>query len=1251
MSTSSKKKHAPARETPTVRLTANWYDVEEISCAQRTCVRRGMQADAVRAAIERDRSGDGVGVFATLATSCIEDVGLASPMSLSAVLVSMAMWEADTAAGKHREARAHMAAAVASVASWPKSRLVADAAVKTIEVDLDALVARMTTDMAFEEIGGHTLLTDSVTWGSTLAEPSPSARKTATAAALEAGGRIDAQRAVATFGALVRVACEVWSDGVAPAEIVDSQDDVAASSESSASSDSAKTHATPCASDGAGKEEEEEEDDGTAATVEDVDAAALAEGTTLTIEEGTLALVHILVAMQDIEGRRVEWPPKGPRAPLRPPFIDDAMRSINAEAGSAMARNCWPTLCGASARDFFSRPVAWAFGPLLAVARSSNCERAVMALLGLAEALARGLVHPRPALVAGVLMTVRHSTLTWDERRIDVQAVATRPDIAAALAAYDVPTVCDLMNALSPSSSGGAVGREAIAAARPLFIDPERHLDGTTSRHAGCSTTDVIPLAAAAALTMCPHAADLWTSDEMAKSHGPPLSDAPCDARLAAGAREIAPRCAPDQMADSYPTVDDADAAARVRAWINKGDTAARARHSVWARTLPDTAYTAPTPPKRTPSSSSSSSSKKRTGATDAPAKTPTEQQQQQQQRQPKSKAASSKRRRDPATPNSTSKRAKIDDSDSDAKDTAVLSATQKSASFSSSSGSPMDHEPTTAPVSAPLKKGRAPPRITHSAVLTTVRAPGSSDAIEASSALDILRPGRLLRIVQVVYEEVDPTAESMVVCDVGVCLLRHDATTVAHGHGGGKRSNSNAPDRGSSTAPPPSLQQTAQTMLTEVAMTSATSGTAPFVPLATPMTKTLTTSASTTAPPLGVCTASGGTPGATNTQLSAVPVAPPTTTTRSRSRAAEALTPCPDLVARLTPKVLDDETVALIKIAPLAQKPTLTTKKCVYMLADGAYKGPYAVDQRADVVRVVRTLYRERVMRDLWGDSIVAHHEPVFDPHARAIYLRMDLVGDRGPDGPEPWTTVTCAVKRGRSEHNVEVVNRDSHGLVIINTMEWLGSQNFVDAFAHVVVHMAARYLIDGGDANLNNIIGCPRRGAASVTAVDIEDNRNCSNKKRKKTKKPAAAVAMQVDDDAGGDDEAAETTTAAAATKITAIATAAPVAAPPTLMRCLFSPGRGPKADEQPTFDALLREHMGVVRDFTERVRESLKDAPPGDIIPGAADYAREIGYYVNPIASADVPTCGQIGARLDVLEACLDQFEGVADDRQNE
>nr|UDO47859.1 hypothetical protein [Pandoravirus massiliensis] len=1248
-----------------MRLTANWYDVEEMACAQRTCVRRGMEADAVRVAIERDRSGDGVGVFATLAASCIEDVGLALPMSLSAVLVSMAMWEADTAAGKQREARAHLAAAVASVASWPKSRLVADAAIKTMEVDLDALVARMTTDMAFEEIGGHTLLTDSVAWGSALAEPAPSSRKVATAAAIEARGRIDAQRVVATFGALVRVACEVWSDGVTPADIAQ-QDTGEALTESPVldrSLDSEKTHGTSPPS--IPPDAIDKHDAATAPAAvpaEDVDAAALAEGTTLTIEEGTLALVHILVAMQDIEGRRVDWPPKGVKAASRPPFVDDAMRSISAEAGSAMARNCWPTLCGAGARDFFSRPVAWAFAPLLAMARSANCERAVMALLGLAEALARGLVHPRPALVAGVLMTVRHSTLVWDERRIDVQAVATRPDIAAALSAYDVPSVCDLL-------ASGAASRESISAARSFVLDPERHLDGTTLRHAGRSTTDAIPSAFAssgvvsAASPQVDH--DLWTHDEMGKSHGPSLSDAPSDARLAAGVADLAPRCPPDQMAESYPITSEADAAARVRAWVDKGDAAARARHPVWARTLPDLAYVVPAAPKR---ASSSALSKKRSGAPGAlHASTDTSSDQQQQQPPPKAKPAASKRRRDPSTPSGASKRTKVDDTcqeDGDAKkkkkkSTEALSTGQKDAhesamdcdaaaaahqavpmantpapTSSSSSATPSSTaSTTTSSSSSSSKRARAMSRPSRGATLTTVWAPGSSDSVSASGATDLLRPGRLLRIVQVVYEEVDATEEeAMDVCDVGVRLVRHDTgSTTAHAN---KRSNTTVVDRAAGLHPTQPPVQTAPTATPSAAVPSAKP--TPTVTAASHLQE-----AQAVAP--GVLPTAPSGAGAS----AAVP-----TPTRSRSRAAEALTPCPDLVARLTPRVLDDETVSLIKVAPLAQKPTLTTKKCVYMLADGAYKGPYAVDQRADVVRVVRTLYRERVMRDLWGDSIVARHEPVFDPHARVIYLRMDLVGDRGPDGPEPWTTVTHMVKRGRSEHSVDVVNRDSHGLVIINTMEWLGSQNFVDAFAHVVVHMAARYLIDGGDANLNNIIGCPRRGAASVTAVDIEDNRNRSREKKKKPKKLAAtaAAASQQASDGGGDpggdgDESPEAVVVATTTPATA------PAAHPTLMRCLFSPGRGPKADEQPTFDALLREHMGVVRAFTERVNESLKGALPGDIIPGAADYARDIGYYVNPTASAEVPTCGQIKARLDVLEACLDQFEGAGDDRQVE
>ena len=255
-----------------------------------------------------------------------------------------------------------------------------------------------------------------------------------------------------------------------------------------------------------------------------------------------------------------------------------------------------------------------------------------------------------------------------------------------------------------------------------------------------------------------------------------------------------------------------------------------------------------------------------------------------------------------------------------------------------------------------------------------------------------------------------------------------------------------------------------------------------------------------------------------------------------------------------------------------------------------------------------------------------------MLDPRSRALYLRMALVGDCGPD---KWETSWCTVKRSGSEHDVEVVNRESHGLVVINTMEWLGSSHFVSAFARVVVHMSARYLIGGGDANLNNIIGCPTRGAASVTAVDIEDNRDCGGKKKKK-KAPVAKVQVAAATD-GGDDAAAA---AAGGTDAGLTTSSVPR---PTLMRCLFAPGRGPKADEQPTFDALLLEHMGVVRDFTDRVRESIGNGTNDTGVEGAAEYARKIGYM--DAAAAEVPTCAQIAARLDVLEACLDEFEGLS------
>ncbi|AGO83765.1 hypothetical protein psal_cds_227 [Pandoravirus salinus] len=1157
MSTAAKKKRpTPADEATSPALTANWYDATEMACALRTCLRRGHQVDAVRVAVERDRSGDGAGVFASLATACVEDVGLASPMALSAVLASMAMWEASVAAGKHREARAHLAAVVAATASWPKSRLVADASIKTIEVDLEPLVASMTTETAFDEMGGHALLTDSVAWAASIAEPVPSARKAAAAAAIEACGRIDAQRAVATFAGLARVASEVWANGVTPADIEEAQKD-----DTGTDMDEAQQGQGPLEREGGAAAQPPAEGE----AVDMQDAAALAEGTTLMVEEGVLALGHIVLAIECIECRRVEWPPKGAAAPHRPSFVDDAMRLINAEPGADAAHPYWPTLAGRAAREFFCRPVAWAFGPLLAVARGANCERAVMALLSLMEALARGLVHARPALTAAVLLTARHAVISWDERKIQVQALATRPDIAEAIEAYDAPCVSDLV-------ARGALDAASIATARVMVVDPERHLDGTTARHAGRSTLDTLAAAVAGIAATDPLAGALWTSDEMAKSHGPAFCSAPSDACLAAGVALPADAAAAPHVDNVYAAVDSADAAARVRSWTDSGDTAARIRHPVWVHALGDVAYVVPTPPKRP----SSSSRKRPTG--------PQQQQQQQQKPRPsqpspsRPKAASPKRRREPPTSTVAAS------SDSNAPDGAAADAAP--------------------PDAAPAAKRHKPDvAATQNAVLATIVPTGATEPVRASDAASLLRPGCILRIVEVIYEEVDPSDAMDIGGDATVRMRRNTASHAAGAHSSGIADNA--------------ATSTAASLPRPVADVSAADVSAPIAQqqhTPAPSTEAVSAPAQRPSPSL-----MGGT---------AAPRAP----TRSRSRAADALAPCPDLVARLAPRVLDDAAIARIETAPLAQKPTLTTKKCVYMLADGAYKGPYAVDQRADVVRVVRTLYRERVMRDLWGDAIVARHEPVFDPHARVIYLRMDLVGDRGPEGDQPWSTLPFTVKRGGSEYDVEVVNRDSHGLVIINTMEWLGSENFVGAFAHVVVHMAARYLIDGGDANLNNIIGCPRRGAPSVTAVDIEDNRNCSKKKKKKTKKAAATVVVVVADGEPTDGDAAD---------------GEPRATPaaPTLMRCLFAPGRGPKADEQPTFDALLREHMGVVRDFVDRVRTSFGTAAPGEIVPGAAEYAHQIG-YVEATAGAEVPTCGQIAARLAILEACLDEFEGIDD-----
>ncbi|BCU03503.1 hypothetical protein [Pandoravirus japonicus] len=1143
-----------------------------MACALRTCVRHGHRADAVRVAVERDRSGDGTGVFASLAAACIEDIGLASPMALPTVLASMVLWETNVAAGRHKEARAHLAAVVAAVAAWPKSRLVADASIKSIEVDLDPLVASMTTETAFDEMGGHALLTDSVAWAASIAEPAPSMRKAATAAAVQAHGRIDAQRAVATFAGLARVASEVWANGVTPADIEQAQ------MEEDEQQQQEKTDADGYARSVAAAATGEAEEAGTQ------DAAALAEGTTLMVEEGVLALGHIVLALEAIEGRRVEWPPKGAAALQRPPFVDEAMRSINAEPRPDAPHPYWPTLAGRGAREFFCRPVAWAFGPLLAVARGANCERAVMALLSLMEALARGLVHARPALTAAVLITARQAVVSWDERKIQVQALATEPDIAKAIEAYDAPSVTDLV-------ARGALDAATIAAARTLVVDPARHLDGTTARHMGHSTLAMLTTAIAGASTDPLLVGALWTPEEMAKSHGPALSAVPSDAHLAAGISlpadddDESVGGAP-KVDNAYAAVDAADAAARVRAWADSGDAAARTRHPAWAHALPDAAYVVPTPPKRS-SSSSSSSSKKRV----------VDQQQSQQPQPPaattRAKSASPKRRRESGT---------------------ATAAAGKHADCMAGDAAPVKAAATVPTDAGPAaKRHKADTHVSHDAVIATVVAAGATESVRASDAVGLLCPGRILRIVEVIYEEVEPTDAMEVACDATVRLTRNTvATPVTQGaYSSGADGVASPETVSSSLSLPP----------------GETAGTATAVSGHPPQQQ------QQHAPPTPT-TAPVQRPPPSSPSAAGTAVAPSRAPARSRSRAADALTPCPDLVARLAPRVLDDAAIARIEAAPLAQKPTLTTKKCVYMLADGAYKGPYAVDQRADVVRVVRTLYRERVMRDLWGDAIVARHEPVFDPHARVIYLRMDLVGDRGPDGDQPWSTLPFTVKRGGSEYDVEVVNRDSHGLVIINTMDWLGSENFVGAFAHVVVHMAARYLIDGGDANLNNIIGCPRRGASSVTAVDIEDNRNCSKKKKKKTKKAVGTAAATADGDApaaAGDGEPR------------------PAPAAPTLMRCLFAPGRGPKADEQPTFDALLREHMGVVRDFADRVRASLGTGAPTEIIPGAAEYAREIG-YVEATAGAEVPTCGQVAARLDILEACLDEFEGIGEDEDD-
>ena len=136
------------------------------------------------------------------------------------------------------------------------------------------------------------------------------------------------------------------------------------------------------------------------------------------------------------------------------------MKAIGGGIGSDMARDCWPTLAGRGCREFFGRPTAWLFAPLLAIARGADCERLVMALLAIMEAMARGLVHARVLLTAAVLTTARHSIISWEERRIDVQALASEKPLAASIEAYDQPT-------LSSSSSSNVDNRRLCPGCMP----------------------------------------------------------------------------------------------------------------------------------------------------------------------------------------------------------------------------------------------------------------------------------------------------------------------------------------------------------------------------------------------------------------------------------------------------------------------------------------------------------------------------------------------------------------------------------------------------------------------------------------------------------------------------------------------------------------------------------------------------------------------------------------------------------------
>jgi uncharacterized membrane protein YgcG len=1156
---------------PTARLTANWYDAQEMACMQRTCVRRGLVREAVMAAVERDRSGDGEGAFASLVASLIDDIGLASPMSLPTVLASLSAWRkhaaaaeeaaaAAQAAAERKTARAYLAATVAAAARWPKSRLVADACLRAVDVDVSPVVSDMTTEKAMDEIAGHPMLAASVRWAASVVDPASAAAKrlAATTAASAGGRRLDAARAVALFATLARVASEVWADAVAPADARAPPEGTPAGEEtgSSAVGDARR----PEGEEARGGNEEDGE--------EEADPMVLEEGTALVVEETALALAHAVLSMESHEGRRVAWsPPRG--APARPPFLEEAMAAIGWPASSDKTRAFWPTLAArAGCREFFGRPAAWLFEPLLAIARDANRERLVMVLVSLMETLARGLAPARSVLTAAVLVTARHSILEWAERAIDIQAVAAEPDVAAAIESYDAPAVRDTMAALAAGTLGRAQAAAAVAAARRIEVDPAVHLDGTTRRERGFATLPDLEAALAAVPVPEPDkGADegdaVWSDDESRRSHGPALCEAPSDDRLAGAAAVGDPAC--ESVANHYAHPEVAEAAARLRAWADDGgDAATLACYPRWVEALADPDYRAPAPPasssrKASGSTSSSSSGSKKGGGGGASAK---------RRRDGARKTKDADGTGDPAS-DAMPLPSPHPGADDDGGNADSIGGELSSSSSSSSSSYAGDAR------LAKCRKGPQGERLgSGHALLATVRTVRATTEAEATRAVDLLVPGRLLRIVEVVYEEVDADH-----CpeDTAVRLSPVAPPSASAAHAAPERAGAGPTDpstlaRGAAQGPPPP---------------SPSASPSDGQPVA----------------------AAVGTAAARKSQ----------TAPRVRSRATDALAPCPDIVATLRPTVLDAERAARLRAAPLAQKSTLTTKKKVFMLDDGAYKGPYMVRCGSDVKRVLRTLYRERVMRDLWGDEIVVRHEPVLDGEAGAVYLRMALVGDRGP---EHWKT------KRPDGCDAEVVDRESHGLVVINTMEWLGSEQFVEAFPHVVIHMAARYMIGGGDANLNNILGCPSRGASSVTAVDIEDMRDNSKGRRKGS--------------AGGSGASSSSSSSSSTT-----ATAA--GRPDSLMRCLFTPGRGPKAQDQPTFDALLMEHIDAVRAFVHTVRATVEDPPEGTdaadcpYLVDMHEYARSIGYV--DAAASEIPTRSEISARLDRFESFLNEFEASA------